>query len=70
MSKQAWTEHMAELGYPVRGTQEQLAQARIHMAGCEVCQARKRTFRAARRRSERYDALRSLGLVKTAYGWE
>ena len=76
MRKEIWVRHMESLGLPVvvPATTEGIADAKRsleHMrAGCSVCVARKKTRRAIRRRRERDDVMRSLGLVKTPYGWE
>lgn len=70
MSKQAWTAHMIEQGFPVRGTRAELLPARDHMETCPVCSARRRSKAQADRRRERDEAMRDLGMVKTAYGWE
>lgn len=63
---------MAGLGFVTAGLRSDPAVvlAKQHMAGCEVCQARKRQARANRNRREKDQAMRDLDMVKTPYGWE
>jgi hypothetical protein len=74
MTKQAWKEHMHSLGLVAERSPHpddpETARALAHMAGCEVCQARKRQAQTNRNRRERYSVMRSLGMTKTPYGWE
>jgi len=62
---------MIDLGFAsALTTNEGRPEALAHMVDCRICKARKRTRRANRNQRERADALRSLGMVKTPYGWE
>ena len=63
MSREKWLAHLAEEGLaPVNG--ENLARAREHAFSCATCAKRRATRRANKRRRERAETLRSLGLVK------
>lgn len=66
MTRDAWLTHAKAVGYFNLNTFERLN----HAQDCGICQERLTTRRANRRRRERDSVLRSLGLVKTRYGWE
>lgn len=63
MSKAEWVRHADEVGRDVVKRAE-------HQEVCPTCKARRRTRKANRIGRERNSALRSLGMTRTAYGWE
>ena len=80
MTRAAWLEHLRE---SVGDCDDQTSveyhesgnimrdEALKHLdTGCETCKARRQTIKASRNAKARYQAMKTLGLVKTPYGWE
>jgi hypothetical protein len=81
MSRSDWMKHRTEiylsLGMdpdPTKATDETkrrfLEHRGVGRKACKLCNSRGRSIRANKNARERNDAMRSLGLVKTSYGWE
>ena len=71
MSKQAWISHINTVRFDLTPDGRfDKASVAAHAASCPECAKRRATKRANRNSRERSEALRSLGMVKTPYGWE
>ena len=57
MTKIEWQRHVREAG-------------KHDPTGCPDCQARRKTRQRNLSQRSRYQAYRSVGMVKTPYGWE
>lgn len=65
MTKKQWQQHSLEADLRHR------AGGEIHdQKTCPDCAARRRTKRKNAYARSYYDAMRSVGMVKTPYGWE
>lgn len=66
MTRDRWLTHATDIDYARMSSEERKA----HADGCAVCKERAKTRKRNKAARERYDAHRSLGLVRTSYGWE
>jgi len=67
MSKQEWQAHIIAT---VGTLNDAVVRANHDKRSCRECAKRRATKRHIRRQSERDQARRDLGLIKTPYGWE
>lgn len=69
MSKQDWLRHRDEVDGG-RGLSRDQFRDEHDIKACAQCRARSKQLRVNRSRRETNEVMRTLGMTKTAYGWE